>query len=65
MNRKLGPWHNSSVRWVCEEHPAKDHEHRLWFGFGPECGGAGEPEHTEENIRKGYVFPSKQEEDSV
>ena len=52
---KLGPWNDSSVRWVCEEHPTKDQGHHLWFGFGKECGGAGMPELTQENLDKGYI----------
>lgn len=40
----IAPWNNPEVRWVCEEHPTKDQSHRLWFGFGKECGGAGMPE---------------------
>lgn len=41
---KISPWNDPTIRWVCEEHPTKDFEHRLLFGFGPECGGAGMPE---------------------
>ena len=51
--KKLAPWNDPNVRWVCENHPTKDFEHKLWFFW--ECGGAGMPEPTEENIRKGYV----------
>lgn len=41
----LAPWNDPSVEWVCEDHPTKEQSHRLWFGFGPECGGAGMPAH--------------------
>lgn len=41
---KLGPWNDPNLRWVCEDHPTKDQEHRLFFGFGRECGGAGMPD---------------------
>lgn len=56
---KLGPWNDSSVRWVCEEHPEYEQSHivfnwrRLRF---EECGGAGMPEDTEENRKKGYIY---------
>lgn len=52
---KTAPWNDSSVRWVCEAHPKKEFEHRLWFGFGPVCAGPGEPEDTPENRAKGYI----------
>jgi hypothetical protein len=55
---KLGPWNDPNVRWVCESHPAKDAEHGVWswrrLRF-VECGGAGMPEPTDENRRKGYI----------
>lgn len=56
-DNKQAPW-NNNIRWVCENHPTKDAEHiifnrkRLRF---EECGGAGMPEPTEENYRKGYI----------
>ena len=54
---KLGPWNDSSVRWVCEDHPTEDQSHLVGWIFKRECGGAGMPEPTEENIRKGYINP--------
>ncbi len=41
---KTAPWNIIDLRWVCENHPTKDQSHRLLFGFGPECGGAGMPD---------------------
>lgn len=41
---KLGPWNDPNLRWVCENHPKKDMSHRLFFGLGKECGGAGMPD---------------------
>ncbi len=41
---KVAPWNDPNMRWVCEDHPTKDQSHRLFFGLGPECGGAGMPE---------------------
>lgn len=35
------PWNNPNVKWVCEDPPTKEQGHRLWFGFGRECGGVG------------------------
>ncbi len=62
---KLGPWNDSSVRWVCENHPTKEQSHTI-FNWSKlrfeECGGAGMPEETEENIRKGYVSPPQREQ---
>ncbi len=52
---KIAPWNDPSVRWVCEEHPTKEQEHRLFPFFWRRCGGAGMPEPTEENRRKGYI----------
>jgi hypothetical protein len=49
------PWNDSKVRWVCEDHPTKDQEHRLFPFFWKRCGGAGMPEPIEENINKGYI----------
>ena len=45
--RKVAPWNDPNVRWVCEDHPAEEQSHRLFFGFGRECGGAGMPEPCE------------------
>ena len=39
---KIAPWNDPNLRWVCENHPTKDHEHKRFFFF--ECGGAGMPE---------------------
>lgn len=55
---KLAPWNDPEVRWVCEQHPNKDFEHRVWswrkFRF-VDCPGPGMPELTKENIKKGYI----------
>lgn len=58
---RLAPWNDPSVRWVCENHPDKDFEHKIrhLLFFKRECGGAGMPEITEVNIKKGYVVPIK------
>lgn len=50
---KLAPWNDPTVKWVCENHPTKEQSHRIWLFF--RCGGAGMPESTEENIKKGYI----------
>jgi len=34
-----GPWNDPDVKWVCEKHPNKLHQHRIFGLF--ECGGAG------------------------
>ena len=47
-------WDMSTEKWVCEDHPTKEQEHRLFPFFWKRCGGAGMPEPTEENRRKGY-----------
>ncbi len=59
--KRIAPWNDPNVRWVCEEHPTEDQGHlipvfplSLWFGK-KECGGAGMPEPTEENRLKGYL----------
>lgn len=54
--KKIAPWNDPDVRWVCEDHPTKDQEHRLFPFFWLRCGGAGMPEPTEENIKKGYII---------
>lgn len=51
--KKIAPWNDPEVRWVCEEHPTKDQEHRIWLFW--RCGGAGMVEITQANIDKGYV----------
>jgi len=51
---KLGPWNDSSVIWVCEEHPTKEQSHKVGI-LRRECGGAGMPEITQENRDKGYI----------
>lgn len=54
---KLAPWNDKELRWVCEDHPTKDFEHKIfnWKKFRFEyCGGAGMPEDTPENRAKGY-----------
>ncbi len=50
---KQAPWNDKEVRWVCEDHPTKDFEHRRWFLL--RCGGAGMVELTQKNIDKGYI----------
>lgn len=58
---QIAPWNDPTVRWVCEEHPTEDHEHIISepfmgiFTLRRRCGGAGMPEPTEENFRKGYI----------
>ena len=55
---RLAPWNDPKVRWVCENHPIKDCEHKIfnWRKLKfEECGGAGMPEITEENIKKEYI----------
>ena len=39
---KLGPWNDSSIVWVCENHPTKEQSHKVGL-FRKECGGAGMP----------------------
>lgn len=51
--KKLAPWNDPSVKWVCEEHPRYPQGHPLFFGF--HCDGAGMPEPTQENVDKGYI----------
>lgn len=55
--KKLAPWNDPKVKWVCEAHPDKEFEHIIWnwrrFRF-IECPGPGMVEDTEENRRKGY-----------
>lgn len=41
---RIAPWNDPELRWVCEAHPTKDFEHRLFFGLGRECAGPGMPE---------------------
>lgn len=53
MENKIAPWNDSEVRWVCENHPGEDQGHTVWLFW--ECGGAGMPEVTQENIDKGYI----------
>jgi len=56
---KMGPWNDSTVRWVCEAHPTKDFEHRIfnWKKLRfEECGGPGMVEDTPENRKKGYLL---------
>ena len=44
MNR-VAPWNDENLKWVCEDHPTKEQEHKVWFFW--RCGGAGMPEpHT-------------------
>ncbi len=50
---KIALWNDPSVKWVCEEHPTKEQGHKVWLFW--ECGGAGMPELTKENIEKGYI----------
>ena len=54
-NLPRAPWNDPKVRWVCEQHPTKDFEHKIGFFFKRECAGPGMPELTEENKRKGYL----------
>ncbi len=57
---KQAPWNDSSVRWVCEDHPTYDQGHLMpRFAWLPwlsteECGGAGMVEDTPQNRAKGY-----------
>lgn len=40
----VAPWKNPNMRWVCEEHPTQDQEHRLFPWSWKRCGGAGMPD---------------------
>ena len=51
--KKIAPWNDPDIRWVCEDHPTKEMEHRTFFLSA--CGGAGMPELTYENYKKGYL----------
>jgi hypothetical protein len=44
LKQQMAPWHDPTIRWVCEEHPDHDQGHRIftWRGY-KECGGAGMP----------------------
>ncbi len=60
MKEEIAPWNDPEVRWVCEDHPTEDQSHLItphsylpWVKV--ECGGAGMPEPTEENRKKGYL----------
>lgn len=52
---KKAPWNDKELKWVCENHPTKEQEHRLFPFFWLRCGGAGMPEDTLENRAKGYI----------
>lgn len=53
---KKSPWNDKEVRWVCEQHPHKDFEHKIgWWPFRRWCAGPGMPEDTQENRDKGYI----------
>ena len=50
------PWNDTEIRWVCEQHPNRDFEHKIfnWCKFRfEECAGPGMPEDTPENRAKG------------
>ncbi len=55
--KKVAPWNDPEVRWVCEDHTTKEQGHLIlvwdgsWFSL-KECGGAGMPEPTEENKKR-------------
>ena len=54
--KKIAPWNDPEVRWVCENHPNEEQSHLIGiWPFRRECGGAGMPERTEENRAKGYI----------
>ena len=46
MEKDLPPWNDPTIRWVCEQHPEHDFEHRVWswrkLGY-VECAGPGMP----------------------
>lgn len=44
-----GPWNDPNVKWVCEKHPDKPMNHKIFGLF--ECGGAGM---MDEKSRKKY-----------
>jgi len=50
IEKKVAPWNDVNLKWVCEEHPTKEQEHRL--SFWKRCGGAGMPEPHE---AKGHI----------
>ena len=49
--KKIAPWNDKSIRWVCEEHPTEEQEHKI--GLFKRCGGAGMPDpKTHDNMGK-------------
>ncbi len=41
---KVAPWNDPNIKWVCEDHPTQEQEHRVFPWFWKRCGGAGMPE---------------------
>lgn len=39
--KNIAPWNDPEVVWVCENHPTKEQDHRLFPRFWKRCGGAG------------------------
>lgn len=48
--KKIPPWDDPNVEWVCENHPTKEQEHRLFPWFWLRCGGAGMPNYKYNKI---------------
>lgn len=47
----LAPWNDPEVVWVCENHPTKRQEHRLFPFFWKRCGGAGMPKFPNKSLK--------------
>jgi len=51
MKEKIAPWNDPTIRWICEEHPTEEFEHKIGFFFKEVCAGPGMPDPLQQDFK--------------
>lgn len=48
--KRIAPWNDPNIKWICEQHPTEDFEHKVGFFFPGVCPGPGMPAERDDNL---------------